>query len=73
MAGEVPSVTPKRMERVLLAKGFVLKPGRGKGSHRVYAHPITGRRTMTPSTPATSPRAPCASLCQADLTIDDLY
>jgi predicted RNA binding protein YcfA (HicA-like mRNA interferase family) len=61
------------MERVLLAKGFVLKTHRGKGSHRVYAHPDSGRRTMVAFHPGDIPKGTLRVIMrQADLTIDDL-
>lgn len=61
------------MEAILLAKGFVQMPHRGKGSHRIYAHPVTGQRTMIAFHPGDMPKGTVRVIMrQADLTIDDL-
>ena len=44
--GNVPSVTPKDLCRLLEAKGFELK--RIKGSHHYYQHPSSGKIAVVP-------------------------
>jgi predicted RNA binding protein YcfA (HicA-like mRNA interferase family) len=41
---KLPSLTPQQVIKLLEKKGFVLD--RSKGSHRMYYHPETKRRTM---------------------------
>lgn len=41
-----PSLTPQKVIKILEKKGFVLD--RSKGSHRIYIHPQTGKRTVVP-------------------------
>ncbi|WP_456474647.1 type II toxin-antitoxin system HicA family toxin [Candidatus Pyrohabitans sp.] len=43
---KLPSLTPKKIIRVLKKKGFVLD--RVKGSHHLYYHPETKRRVVVP-------------------------
>jgi predicted RNA binding protein YcfA (HicA-like mRNA interferase family) len=73
MAGDLPSVTPRKIERVLLARGFLLKPHRGKGAHRVYHHPGTGQRTMVSFHHGDIPKGTLRLIMrQAGLTAEDL-
>ena len=44
--GNMPSLTPKELIKVLERKGFVLK--RIHGSHQYYVHSITGKITVVP-------------------------
>ncbi len=44
--GNIPSLTPKELCRILEQKGFELK--RIKGSHHYYQHPDTGKITVVP-------------------------
>lgn len=44
--GNIPSLTPKELCRILEKKGFELK--RIKGSHHYYRHPETGKITVVP-------------------------
>ena len=41
-----PSLTSQKVIKILEKKGFVLD--RSKGSHRIYIHPVTGKRTVIP-------------------------
>jgi len=43
---KLPSLTPKRVIKILEDKGFVLH--RVKGSHHIYYHPETRRRVIVP-------------------------
>jgi predicted RNA binding protein YcfA (HicA-like mRNA interferase family) len=42
----LPSLTSRKVIRVLKKKGFVLD--RARGSHRIYYHPETKRRVVVP-------------------------
>jgi predicted RNA binding protein YcfA (HicA-like mRNA interferase family) len=44
--GNIPSLTPKELIKLLEANGFVLK--RIHGSHHYYIHSITGKITVVP-------------------------
>jgi mRNA interferase HicA len=44
--GNMPSLTPKELIKVLERKGFVLKCIHG--SHHYYVHSITGKITVVP-------------------------
>jgi predicted RNA binding protein YcfA (HicA-like mRNA interferase family) len=73
MGPSLPSITPRQMERLLLARGFVLVPHRGKGGHRIYAHPHTGQRTMIGFHGTDLPTGTLRTIMkQAGLTRDDL-
>ncbi|MDP1714709.1 MAG: type II toxin-antitoxin system HicA family toxin [Anaerolineales bacterium] len=41
-----PSLTPQKVIKILERKGFVLD--RSKGSHRIYIHPVTGKKAVVP-------------------------
>lgn len=43
---KLPSLTPRKIIKVLEKKGFVLD--RVKGSHHIYYHPETKRRAVVP-------------------------
>jgi len=43
---KLPSLTPKKIIKILENKGFVLD--RTKGSHHIYYHPETKRRAVVP-------------------------
>ncbi|MEI2609914.1 MAG: type II toxin-antitoxin system HicA family toxin [Candidatus Promineifilaceae bacterium] len=43
---KLPALTPKEVIKILEKKGFVLD--RIKGSHHIYLHPTTRRRTVVP-------------------------
>jgi len=73
MGPSLPSITPRQMERILLARGFVLVPHRGKGGQRIYAHSGTGPRTMIGFHSADLPTGSLRTIMkQAGLTRDDL-
>lgn len=44
--GNIPSLTPKELIRILENNGFVLK--RIHGSHHYFVHPVTGKITVVP-------------------------
>jgi predicted RNA binding protein YcfA (HicA-like mRNA interferase family) len=44
--GNIPSLTPKKMCKILEQKGFILK--HIKGSHHYYQHPVSGKITVVP-------------------------
>ncbi len=44
--GNVPSLTPKELIKVLERNGFVLK--RIHGSHHYYVHTVSGKITLVP-------------------------
>lgn len=73
MAAGLPPVTPRRMERILFAKGFVVVAHRGKGSHRICAHPETGQRTMISFHSKDLPKGTLHTIMRhAGLTVNDL-
>lgn len=41
-----PSLKPKDIVKILLQKGFVLD--RSRGSHQVWLHPVSRKRTIVP-------------------------
>lgn len=43
---KLPALTPKEIAKILEKKGFELD--RVKGSHHIYLHPTTRRRTVVP-------------------------
>jgi len=43
---KLPSLTPRKVIKILERKGFVLD--RVKGSHHIYYHPDTKRRAIVP-------------------------
>ena len=43
---KLPSLTPRKIIRILESRGFVLD--RVKGSHHIYYHPETKRRVIVP-------------------------
>ena len=43
---KLPSLTPKRIIKILQSKGYVLD--RIKGSHHIYYHPEAKRRVVVP-------------------------
>ncbi|CUS04042.2 conserved protein of unknown function [Candidatus Promineifilum breve] len=43
---KLPVLTPRDVIRILEKRGFVLD--RAKGSHHIYLHPDTKRRTVVP-------------------------
>jgi predicted RNA binding protein YcfA (HicA-like mRNA interferase family) len=43
---KLPSLTPKKLTKLLEQRGFVLD--RIKGSHHIYYHPETKRRVVVP-------------------------
>ena len=43
---KLPSLTPKKLTKLLEKRGFVLD--RSKGSHHIYYHPETKRRVVVP-------------------------
>jgi predicted RNA binding protein YcfA (HicA-like mRNA interferase family) len=42
----IPSLTPKEVINILKQKGFVLD--RSRGSHQLWMHPVSGKRTIVP-------------------------
>lgn len=44
--GNLPSLTPKELIKILERKGFVLK--RVHGSHHYFIHPASGKITVVP-------------------------
>jgi len=44
--GNIPSLTPKELIKILENNGFVLK--RIHGSHHYYLHSVTGKITVVP-------------------------
>ena len=43
---KLPSLTPRKIIKILESRGFVLD--RVKGSHHIYYHPETKRRVIVP-------------------------
>ncbi|MGB7054521.1 MAG: type II toxin-antitoxin system HicA family toxin [bacterium] len=43
---EVPALTPRKIEKIILKKGFVLD--RTKGSHRIYYRSTDKKRVVIP-------------------------
>lgn len=43
---KLPAFTPTKIEKILKRKGFILD--RSHGSHRIYSHPETKRKTVVP-------------------------
>ena len=66
-----PSLTPRKLVKVLERKGYVLD--RTKGSHRIFYHPETGRRVVVPFHKKDLPKGTLyAILKQADISRDEL-
>ncbi|MFA5971129.1 MAG: type II toxin-antitoxin system HicA family toxin [Lentimicrobiaceae bacterium] len=41
-----PSLTPKDIVKILQQKGFILD--RSRGSHQIWLHPVSRKRTIVP-------------------------
>jgi len=68
---KLPSLTPRKIVRVLERKGFILD--RTKGSHRIYYHPETKRRVVVPVHKRDLPKGTLLEILkQAGITREEL-
>lgn len=42
----MPSLSPKKLVKILKQKGFELD--RSRGSHQIWLHPVSGKRAIVP-------------------------
>lgn len=68
---KLPSLTPRKIIKVLVKRGFVLD--RTKGSHHIYYHPETRRRVVVPVHQKDLPKGTLLEILkQAGVTRDEL-
>ncbi len=68
---KLPSLTPRKIIKVLEKKGFVLD--RVKGSHHIYYHPETRRRAVVPLHKKDLPKGTLLEILkQANISKDEL-
>ncbi len=68
---KLPTLTPRRIIKILERKGFVLD--RVKGSHHIFYHPGTKRRVIVPLHKQDLPKGTLQSILkQADIERDEL-
>jgi len=66
-----PSLSPKDIIRILKKKGFILD--RSRGSHQIWLHPITRKRTIVTMHRKDLPAGTLYSILkQAGITKDEL-
>ena len=68
---KLPVLTPRKVIKILLSKGFVLE--RAKGSHQIYYNPETKRRAVVPVHRKDLPRGTLLEILrQAGLSREEL-